>query len=133
MVGGAYTKDTPEAIAERKRHSAACGRAVKEREQRFPVLTPENAAEAIAWQEARIRELTGKTGETTAMEPIYSMTVDHPRVRASRVCPLCGGGKAPGLVCCWTCYQAQGLRYGSERAEARIETVEQALTVKAEG
>jgi hypothetical protein len=49
--------DTDEAIAERISHRAACERAVREREDRFPVLTPENAVEAIAWQTARITEL----------------------------------------------------------------------------
>lgn len=50
--------DSAEQIAERIRHRAACDQAVREREQRFPTLTTENAAEAIAWQTARIAELT---------------------------------------------------------------------------
>lgn len=49
--------DTAETIAERLRHREACAQAVREREQRFAVLTAENVAEAIAWQEARIAEL----------------------------------------------------------------------------
>ncbi len=56
-VGGFYAKDTPEATEERKRHREACEQAVREREAKFPVLTPDNVAEAIAWQEARIQEL----------------------------------------------------------------------------
>jgi hypothetical protein len=51
-------KDTPETIAERVRIRAAAQQAVAERESRWPNLAAENAAEAIAWQEARIRELS---------------------------------------------------------------------------
>jgi hypothetical protein len=50
-------QDTPEQVAERRRYHAAAEQAVHERAQRFPILTAENAAEAIAWQEARIKEL----------------------------------------------------------------------------
>lgn len=49
--------DTREQVAERVRHRAASERAVKEREERFPVLTAENARAAMDWQEARIKEL----------------------------------------------------------------------------
>lgn len=51
-------EDTAEQVAERIRHRAACEQALREREERFPVLTAENAREAIAWQDARIAELT---------------------------------------------------------------------------
>lgn len=50
--------DTAEAVAERIRHRVLCDQAVREREARFPTLTALNAGEAIAWQDARIRELT---------------------------------------------------------------------------
>ena len=50
--------DTPERVAERARHRKACERAVREREEKFPSLTAENAAEAMRWQEKRIAELT---------------------------------------------------------------------------
>jgi len=50
--------DTAEQIADRLRYSAAAERAIRDREELFPVLTADNAAEAIAWQERRIRELT---------------------------------------------------------------------------
>lgn len=50
--------ESPERERARIARRAACEQAVKEREARFPVLTPENAAEALAWQEQRIRELT---------------------------------------------------------------------------
>ena len=49
--------ETPARAEERKRHRAACEQALREREARFPVLTAENADEAIRWQEQRIREL----------------------------------------------------------------------------
>lgn len=47
----------PERARERVRHRAICEQARREREARFPVLTAENAAAAIAWQAARIAEL----------------------------------------------------------------------------
>lgn len=50
--------NTPEAIAERIRCRGIREQVDRERESRFPVLTSENAKEAIAWQESRIKELT---------------------------------------------------------------------------
>lgn len=50
--------DTPAQIAERVAHRAACERAHREMLARYAPLTPSNAAEAVRWQEARIRELT---------------------------------------------------------------------------
>lgn len=55
--------DTPETIAERGRYRTAAEQAVREREARYPVLTPENAREAIAWQEMRIKELVAAKAE----------------------------------------------------------------------
>jgi len=55
-VGGGA--DTPEAVRERTRHRAICEQAHRECMERYPVLTAQNAGEAIAWQEARIAELT---------------------------------------------------------------------------
>lgn len=52
--GGA---DSSERVAERLAYAEALADAIRGREARFPVLTPENAAEAIAWTEARIKEL----------------------------------------------------------------------------
>lgn len=49
--------DTAEQIAERIKHRAVCEQAVREREKRFPVLTPENAGDALAWQAERIKDL----------------------------------------------------------------------------
>jgi hypothetical protein len=31
-------------------------------------------------------------------------SLDHPRLRAWDVCPLCAGHKARGLVACWDCF-----------------------------
>jgi hypothetical protein len=49
--------DTQERFAERERNRKASEQVTAEREARFPVLTAENAAEVIAWQEARLKEL----------------------------------------------------------------------------
>lgn len=51
--------ETPARVAERVTHRAAAEQAHAEMLARFAPLTPANAAEAIAWQAARIRELTG--------------------------------------------------------------------------
>jgi len=53
--------------------------------------------------------------------------LDYPHVRASDVCPLCKGHKDRGLVACWPCYHARGLRYGNEEAESLIEQTEAGL------
>lgn len=50
--------------------------------------------------------------------------IDHPLVRASQVCPLCGCAKDPGLVACWTCYRIFNMRNGSPYAEQAIEFAE---------
>ena len=42
------------------------------------------------------------------------------RVRSHPVCPLCYGPKGVGLVACWACYRARGLRNGNPQAEASI-------------
>ena len=49
--------DAPGAVAARIAYRKAAERAVREREERYPVLTAENAAEAIRWQAERIRAL----------------------------------------------------------------------------
>lgn len=49
--------ETPETVAERIRYREIAEQAVREREERWPVLTPENMAEAVRWQTERIREL----------------------------------------------------------------------------
>ena len=52
---------------------------------------------------------------------------DSPRVRASRICPLCGGAKDNGLICCWRCYHVYGLRDGNNTAEQKIADEEMRL------
>ena len=47
---------TPEAIAERLRHRKACELARAETVARYPVVTTENAREAIEYQEHRIQQ-----------------------------------------------------------------------------
>ena len=49
------------------------------------------------------------------------MTPDHPRVRASRVCPVCGQAKDYGLVVCWPCYRRVNMRAGNEAVETLLD------------
>ncbi len=51
----------PAQVAERIAYRTAAERAVREREEKFGPVTPENFQEQISWQEARIRELTKET------------------------------------------------------------------------
>jgi hypothetical protein len=53
--------------------------------------------------------------------------LDYPYVRASDVCPLCRRYKDRGLIVCWPCYHARGLRYGNEEAERLITQAESNL------
>lgn len=57
-----------------------------------------------------------------------TLTIDNPHVRNARLCPLCDGDKAQGLVACWPCYNTHGLRYGNAIAESRIAARERHLT-----
>src|SRR5438270_5658022 len=50
--------------------------------------------------------------------------MDYPHVRSSTVCPLCQERKEVGLVVCWPCYRAWGLRDGNAGAESIIERAE---------
>ncbi len=53
--------------------------------------------------------------------------LDYPHVRASDVCPLCLRHKNPGLVACWSCYHARGLRYGNNEVEELLKQSESRL------
>lgn len=53
--------------------------------------------------------------------------LDYPNVRSGDLCPLCGGYKDAGLVACWRCYHARGLRYGNAEAEDLIKEAEEKL------
>ena len=53
--------------------------------------------------------------------------LDYPHVRLSDVCPLCRKYKDPGLVACWSCYHARGMRYGNKEAEELLEQAESRL------
>jgi hypothetical protein len=53
--------------------------------------------------------------------------LDYLHVRASDVCPLCCRHKGPGLVVCWSCYHARGMRYGNKEAEELLEQTESRL------
>lgn len=60
------------------------------------------------------------------------MTLDHPHLRQSAICPLCSGPKDAGLVACWHCYRRYGLRDGNPAVEARLDAAEAALTPRTE-
>lgn len=62
-VRDSLTPDLPGQVEERLRRRAAGERAHDEMLVRFGGLTPQNAHEAVTWQERRIAELTG--AETT--------------------------------------------------------------------
>lgn len=58
--------------------------------------------------------------------------LDYPYVRASDVCPLCRRHKNQGLIACWLCYHARGMRYGDEEAERLITQTESSLAEEGE-
>jgi hypothetical protein len=53
-------ENTKEQAAELERRRKVGAQAIADRIAKFPVLTAENAAEAIAFQERRIKELLGQ-------------------------------------------------------------------------
>ena len=55
QVGGFYSKDTPDAIAERIRRAKAGELGHKDMVAKFPQLTAANASEAISYQASRIQ------------------------------------------------------------------------------
>lgn len=57
------------------------------------------------------------------------MQIDNKNVRQSLKCPICLGIKDRGLVACWGCYRAQGMRYGNAEAEAKIAAADKVLEV----
>jgi len=56
-----------------------------------------------------------------------AIPLDHPHVRASATCPLCGDRKDEHLLTCWPCYREHGLRYGNPVADAAIAAAEYRL------
>lgn len=46
-------------------------------------------------------------------ESMRADILDHPNIRNSQYCPLCGGVKGAGPVVCWPCYHYHELRYGN--------------------
>lgn len=54
--------------------------------------------------------LPGESLGLREAEVLPPVTIDYPRIRASRVCPLCRQLKDAGLVACWPCYRVQGMR-----------------------
>ena len=57
------------------------------------------------------------------------MPLDHPRVRASCICPLCDGPKDAGLVTCWRCFRGYDMRNGNGTADRLIDMAEEVLRV----
>ena len=57
--------------------------------------------------------------------------LDYPHVRSSDVCPLCRNYKDPGLIACWSCYHAHGMRHGNKEAEELLKRAESRLCGKA--
>jgi len=52
------------------------------------------------------------------------LNVDHPRLRAQSICPLCGWAKDVGLVVCWLCYRAYDLRNGNPEVGRLLDLAE---------
>ena len=50
-------------------------------------------------------------------------SLDHPRLRAWDICPLCAGRKSRGLVACWGCFNERDVA----EQEAIYDRAEQAL------
>ena len=51
--------------------------------------------------------------------------MDYPNIRASWVCPLCGGPKDIETIVCWTCYRWHGLRDGmAPEVKRRLDNIE---------
>lgn len=49
---------------------------------------------------------------------------NHPHIRATQSCPICGKYKSVGLVTCWPCYVENDLRNGNAEAEALLDRKE---------
>jgi hypothetical protein len=54
-------------------------------------------------------------------------SLDHPRLRAWDICPLCAGHKSRGLVACWDCFNERD----PVEAEQIFDRAERALLVAA--
>ena len=54
---------------------------------------------------------------------------DFPRLRAWDQCPLCGGAKPRGGLCCWECFNSRGIGAGDDDpyADAQFQRAERAL------
>jgi len=60
------------------------------------------------------------------------MTLDHPLIRARRVCPACDKPKEPGLEVCWPCYRKYRMRYGNRAIEDALAQIEHQMRLQAE-
>lgn len=54
-------------------------------------------------------------------------TLDHPYIRKSHSCPLCGEDKNTGLLVCWNCFGAHAMRSGNVEIDERLGEVEEEL------
>ena len=53
--------------------------------------------------------------------------MDRPNIRLSTICPLCCKAKDQGLLACWPCFRASGLRYCPPAVEAKLDEYEAQL------
>ncbi len=56
------------------------------------------------------------------------LSLDHPRLRAWDICPLCAGHKNRGLVACWECFNehdADKLEAVADHAETMLKAAVQ--------
>jgi hypothetical protein len=52
--------------------------------------------------------------------------VDHPKLRSSTICQLCGEVKETGLLVCWPCFRVHDLRNGNPGVERALDVMEKA-------
>ena len=57
LIAANARPSTADEIAERRRYQAAREQMQRERAERYPIITADNAEEVIAWQDRRLAEL----------------------------------------------------------------------------
>jgi hypothetical protein len=55
------------------------------------------------------------------------MNIDHPYIRRTLQCPLCGCNKARGLVACWPCYHEHDMRNPNPVVEQLLDDSERQI------
>ncbi len=59
--------------------------------------------------------------------------LDFPRLRAWDQCPLCGGAKPRGGLCCWECFNSRGIGAGDEDPYAEQQFARTELALESAG